>query len=105
MEVDYKKAYKEVNRELKILAARSSDLLQSSIAAVNNYEYEAIGRQGVERIIMQHTADGLSTSRIATKLGKSYRTIDTYLYRLYKRYGAKNKPHLVAIYFRKGLIK
>lgn len=105
MNVDYRKAYEDINKELRILSARSSDLLQSAILAVNSYDHAALRRQQVERLIMQHTADGLSTSRIAAKLCKSTRTVDTYLYRLYKRYGAKNKPHLVAIYFRKGYIK
>lgn len=55
--------------------------------------------------IIQYMADGLSSAAIAKKRGTSTKTIEVHRHNIFKKTGCKNAPHLIAAFFRKGLIK
>jgi DNA-binding CsgD family transcriptional regulator len=55
--------------------------------------------------ILQEFADGASTVDIASSRGTSPQVIKNYTYRACQKLGCDNRVHLVAVAFRKGLIK
>ena len=55
--------------------------------------------------ILRRIADGWQFKQIATELGVTESAVTTAVMRLRQRVGASNAAHLVAIAFRKGLLK
>jgi DNA-binding NarL/FixJ family response regulator len=58
-----------------------------------------------QRQILQLTADGESTARIAKRLGLSSETVKTHTKHLLARLGARDRAHAVAIGLRNALIE
>jgi DNA-binding CsgD family transcriptional regulator len=50
-----------------------------------------------DRLILQYIAEGLDTDQIAVEVGWANSTVKNRVHALIARYGAKNRPHLVAL--------
>jgi DNA-binding NarL/FixJ family response regulator len=59
---------------------------------------------GRERAVLEMLASGASDKEIATSLSLGRTTVQTYVYRLQTKLGAKTRTHLGAIASRRGLI-
>ncbi len=57
-----------------------------------------------ERAVLQRLADGADTREIARALSYSERTVKTVIQDLTRRFGLRNRPHVVAYALRHGLI-
>ncbi len=57
-----------------------------------------------EHQMLIYLAQGLSGPQIARRLGRSYDTVKTFVYRLLRKLGARNRAHAVLIGFQTGLL-
>lgn len=58
----------------------------------------------IERFVLARMAEGESTKGIARLLGRAPATVMVHRVALFKRLGARNAPHAVALGYQKGLI-
>lgn len=58
----------------------------------------------VERFLLALVADGQTHASIGRRIGKGKSATTMQLSRIYKRLGARNAPHAVAIAIRAGLL-
>lgn len=55
--------------------------------------------------LLKHIAEGERQDNIAQQMHVSYGWVRMTLYRLHQKMGAENSPNLIAIAFRRGIIK
>lgn len=58
----------------------------------------------IQQRILELLAEGKNRDEMAQELGIHFETLRTYQKKLYRRLGAKNGPHAIAIGFRKGYL-
>jgi DNA-binding CsgD family transcriptional regulator len=55
--------------------------------------------------VLELMADGLTSGAIAVRLCLSVETVKSHVAAIYKKLGAKSRPHAVGIGFRQGLLR
>lgn len=58
----------------------------------------------IEKEIIQLLADGLTLKEMVPLLHNCENTLETYRYRLFKKMGARNAPHCIALAFRNKVL-
>lgn len=88
--------------ELAVEAAAASETFVDPAAGNGRNGAAAITRR--QREILQHYADGLSTSAVSARLGLSIETVRSHTKALFARLGANDRAHAVAIGLRTAVI-
>lgn len=58
-----------------------------------------------EQKIVSMLADGMTNEEVAKKIRMNEKTLATWLYNLRNKTGCKNSTHLVALFFRKKILR
>ena len=61
-------------------------------------------RPELQRAIVPSLAEGLMVKEIADRMGYTHSSVETYILRIRKEYGARNITHLVHIWHSKGML-
>lgn len=59
----------------------------------------------IELAILSDIAAGFQSKEIATRIGRSKPTVESYVRLLCAKLGARSRPHLVACAYREGLLQ